>query len=334
MILGLAAFTLYLCFFVGFDGLITLMSKLDVYQYSLYMGLAVIALFASVVFDSLIWDALLKTLSVKVKFRKLLLYNWIGNLVELIIPSVTIGGEVARIALSKRETNQDTSIAAATVIGSRIISTFVYSGGLLIAFLLLLCTRQLPIYLVTPVVLVMLGTSVMILCIFCIAFKPSTIVKILTGIMWVTKKIIKNPSKQVSIRKKMHYSLLSFSEVFKKFKAQPKKLIKPVIYAITAWIFSLFVYLMVFYSLDFTAISLVDLATIYCIVTSVETMTAGLPVGAVELTMVNMFSIYGIPITIAAAATTIARLLTYWCQVIVGYPLINWVGVKALLKGV
>ena len=156
--LGLVAFILYLWFFVGFDGLFTLLSQLNVYQYSLFVGLAVGALFAAVVFDSLIWKSLLNTLSVKVKFRKLFLYNWVGNFVELIIPSATIGGEVARIALAQKETKHDTGIAAATVVGSRIISTFVYSGGLLVGFLLLLFTHQLPVYLVTPVILVVLGT--------------------------------------------------------------------------------------------------------------------------------------------------------------------------------
>ena len=97
--------------------------------------------------------------------------------------------------------------------------------------------------------------------------------------------------------------------------------------------FNLVVYLMIFYSLNFTAISLVDLATVYCIITTVETVTAGIPVGAVEVTMVSMFSIYGVPIAIAGAATTIARLLTYWCQVVVGYPLLEWIGVKSLLQG-
>jgi uncharacterized protein (TIRG00374 family) len=94
--------------------------------------------------------------------------------------------------------------------------------------------------------------------------------------------------------------------------------------------FSLLLYLMIFYALNFTAISLVDLATVYCIVTTVETVTAGVPVGAVEVTMVNMFSVYGVPIATAAAATTIARLLTYWCQMLVGYPIVQWIGAKSL----
>ncbi|MDR0372820.1 MAG: flippase-like domain-containing protein [Nitrososphaerota archaeon] len=333
MALGLVAFILYLWFFVGFEGLFTLLRGLDVYQYSLFLILAVGALLAGVIFDSLIWHSLLEILSVKVKFRKLFLYNWIGNFVELIIPSATIGGEVVRIALSQKEIKNDTGIAAATVLGSRIISTFVYSGGLIISFLFLLFTRKLPIYLITPIILVISGTAVVIACVFLVAFKETATDKITNIAMWIIKHIIKDSSKQEKFRTKIYHSLLSFSGVFKTFKNQPRRLIKPIVYAVIAWLFNLSVYLMIFYALDFTAISLIDLATVYCIITTVETLTAGVPVGAVEVTMINLFVLYGVPMAVAGAATTLARLLTFWCQIIVGYPLVEWVGTKSLLKG-
>ena len=333
MAFGLVAFILYLWFFVGFDGLFSLLSKLNVYQYSLFFSLAVVSLFLAVVFDSLIWHSLLDSLSVKIRFRKILLYNWIGNFVELIIPSATIGGEVARIVLAQKETKNDTGIAAATVIGSRIISTFVYSGGLLLGFLVLLLAHQLPIYLITPVILVVIGTAGVIGVVFLIAFMEGAVDKIVNATMWVTKRIIKNPLRLQSLREMIHHGLSSFSEVFKTFKNHPRQLIKPVIYAVMAWMFNLIVYLMIFYSLNFTGISLIDLATVYCIITTVETITAGIPVGAVEVTMISLFSLYGVPIAVAGAVTTLSRLLTFWCQIIVGYPLVEWVGAKSLLKG-
>jgi hypothetical protein len=333
MALGLVAFILYLWFFVGFDGLFSLLSNLNVYQYSLFFSLAVVALFLAVIFDSLIWHSLLNSLSVKVKLRKIVLYNWIGNFIELIIPSATIGGEVARIALAQKETKNDTGIAAATVLSSRIISSLVYSGGLFVGFISLLLTRQLPIYLITPVILVTAGTAGVIAVIFIVAFKKNAVEKIVNVSMWITRRLIKNPVKLEGLREKIHHALSSFSEVFKTFKAHPKYLIKPVIFAVVAWMFNLIVYLMIFYSLNFTGISMVDLATVYCIVTTVETLTAGFPVGAVEVTMTSLFSLYGVPIAVAGAATTLTRLLTFWCQIIVGYPLVEWIGAKSLIKG-
>jgi uncharacterized protein (TIRG00374 family) len=123
--------------------------------------------------------------------------------------------------------------------------------------------------------------------------------------------------------------LFSFSEAFKTYKKKPRLLLKPAIFAVIAWVFILFVYLLVFYSLNYTGISLLDLATVYCIASTVETVTAGFPVGAVEITMINLYSLYGVPIVVAVGATTLTRLLTFWCQVVIGYPLINWIGLKS-----
>jgi uncharacterized protein (TIRG00374 family) len=333
MTLGLAAFIIYLWLFVGFDGLFTLLSQLNVYQYSVFFSLAIVALVLGVFFDSLIWRSLLDSLSVKVKARKIMLYNWIGNFVELIIPGATVGGEVARIALVQKETG-DTGKSAATVIGSRLISTFVYSGGLLVGFFILLLSRQLPVYLVTPIVLVMMGTAAMIGIVLFVALKDGAVDKIVNLAMWVTKRVIKKPEKQQSIQEKLYNGLSSFSESFKTFKAHPRSLIKPTVFAVTAWLFNLMVFLMIFYALNYTAISLLDLATVYCVITTVETVTAGFPVGAVEVTMISLFSMYGVPLAVAGAVTTLSRLLTFWSQVIVGYPLVQWVGAKSLLKNV
>jgi uncharacterized protein (TIRG00374 family) len=333
MAIGLVAFILYLWFFVGFSGLFSLLSELNVYNYSLFFSLAVISLFLALIFDSLIWHSLLSSLFVKVKLRKIVLYNWIGNFIELIIPSATIGGEVARIALVQKETKNDTGIAAATVLSSRIISTFIYSGGLLVSFLSLLLTHQLPIYLITPILLVMAGTVGVIAVIFVVAFREGAVEKIVNVSMWLSGKVIKNPVRLEGLREKIHHALSSFSEVFKTLKAHPKYLIKPAIFAFAAWIFNLVVYLMIFYSLNFKGISVVDLATVYCIITTVETLTAGFPVGAVEVPMTSPFSIYGVPIAVAGAATTLTRLLTFWCQIIVGYTLVEWIGAKSLLRG-
>ncbi len=333
MIFGLVAFILYLWFFVGFDGLFTLLSRLNVYQYATFFSLAVAALFAAVVFDTLIWRSLLQSLDMDIKFRRLLLYNWIGNFVELIIPSATIGGEVARIALSQKDLKNNTGVAAATVIGSRLITTVVYSGGLLVGFMLLLLTHQLPMYLVAPVAVVAVATSAIIAIVLLVAFKASAAQKIINAAMWAVKRIIKNPQKQQTIQEKLEQTLSSFSCVFRTFKNQPRQLIKPAFYAGLAWVFNLAVYLMIFYAFNFMTLSIFDLATVYCIITSVETATAGIPVGAVEVTMVNLFAVYGVPLVVAGAATTVVRLLTFWSQIIVGYSMVEWIGAKSLLQG-
>ncbi len=219
---------------MGFNGLFSLLSKLNVYQYSLFFSLAAVAFFLSVVFDSLIWHNLLGSLSVKIKLRKIILYNWIGNFVELVVPSATVGGELTRIVLAQKETKNDPGIAAGAVVGSRIISTFVYSGGLLVSFLLLLFYHQLPIYLLTPVILVAIATACVIAVVFMIAFKESAGMKIVNVSLWIARRITSNPITLGNLREKISDSMSSFSKAFKTFKANPRYLIKPVIFAIIA----------------------------------------------------------------------------------------------------
>ena len=69
----------------------------------------------------------------------------------------------------------------------------------------------------------------------------------------------------------------SFSSAFKTLRVNPSYLVKPAIFAVISRLFSIVVYLMVFYSLNFTSISIIDIATIYCIIVTVETVTAGSP---------------------------------------------------------
>ena len=281
MVIGLTAFTLYLWFFVGFKGLFNLLSKLNVYQYSLFFSLAIVSLALAVVFDTLIWHSLLNSLSIKIKLRKLILYNWIGNFVESVIPSATVGGELTRIVLSQKDTKNDPGIAAGAAIGSRIISTFVYSAGLLVSLSLLLFFHQLPIYLLTPIILVAIGTAAVLAFVFVIAFKEGAGKKIVNFSLWIARRFTKNPATLGNLSEKISDALTSFSKVFRTFKANPRYLIKPVIFSFIAWLFSITIYLMVFYSLNFTRISFIDLASIFFIVTTVETVTAGFPVGAV-----------------------------------------------------
>jgi glycosyltransferase 2 family protein len=334
MALGTVAFILYLVFFVGINSLFQLISQLNFQQYSLYYSIAILALVASVVFDSLIWHSLLKGLNVKLALRKVVLYNWIGNFVEMVIPCETVCGEVTRIYLAKKETKQNIGTTAAPIITSRILSTVVYTSGLLFGSLVLvLTTKSMPTFLVGTLLTVAVGSVGMIAAVLFLALKEGAAEKLVSVAMFFIRLISKSKVKQDEQKEKLRQSLYSFTEAFQTYKRKPSLLIRPAIYAVIAWLFTLLVYLMVFYSLNFTSITLVDLALVYCVSSTVETITAGFPVGAVEITMISLYSVLGVPLVIAGAATTLTRLLTFWVQVIAGYPIFHLTGLKHLLKG-
>jgi uncharacterized protein (TIRG00374 family) len=328
MVIGLVAFIMYLVFFGDFLGFLEVLSNLDLENYALFYSLAILSVVLAVFFDSLIWHSLLDALNVKIKFRRVMLYNWIGNFVEMIIPCETVCGEATRIYLAQREPETNLGISSATVISSRLLSTFVYTSGLIIGFVALALTHTISGYLLTVVAFITIGTAVVMTAILYVAFKEGAAERIVNLLMHVIRIIIKRPAKLEQEKESLQKTLFYFSEAFKTYRKKPRLLIKPAFFAVLAWGFNLIVYLMVFYSLGFTKIGLLDLATIYCVASTVETLTAGFPVGAVEITLINMFALYGVPVAIAVAATTLSRLLTFWCQVLIGYPLINLAGLK------
>jgi uncharacterized protein (TIRG00374 family) len=333
LILGTIAFIAYLAFFVKFDSIIMLLTSLNLEDYSLYFSLAILSLVLMVFFDSLIFYYLLQGLKVKIKLSKMVLYNWIGNFVEMVIPCETVCGEVTRIYLIQKDTKANIGTSAAPVISSRIISTVIYTVGLLVGLVSLALGSQLPLYLLGTFLVISIGTVGVIGLFFYIALKESAGERIVNLIMRLLKVITKNQSKLDKSKEKLQTSIFSFAEAFKTYKKNPKLLIKPTIFAVLGYIFNLLIFLMVFYALNFRSITLPDLAIVYFISSTVETITSGFPVGAVEITMINLYSALNVPLVIAGAATTLSRLLTFWVQVLVGYPIVQFTGLKELVKG-
>ena len=333
MVLGLAAFIAYLEIFVKFDSLIELFDALNFAQYAFYLSLAILSLVLMVFFDSLIFYYLLQGLKVKIKLAKMFVYNWIGNFVEMVIPCETVCGEVTRIYLIQKDTKTNIGTSAAPVISSRIISTVIYTGGLLVGSIILALRGQLPLYLLGTLLVISFGTVGVIAVFFYVALKRGADEKLVNIIMHLLKIITKNQAKLDKRKEQLQKSLFSFTEAFRTYQKNPKLIIKPTICAVIGYTFNLMIFLMVFYALNFRSITLSDLAVVYFISSTVETITSGFPVGAVEITMINLYAALNVPLVIAVAATTLSRLLTFWVQVLVGYPIVQFTGLKQLIKG-
>jgi len=333
MVLGLAAFIAYLEIFVKFDSLIELFDALDFAQYAFYLSLAILSLVLMVFFDSLIFYYLLQGLKVKIKLAKMFVYNWIGNFVEMVVPCETVCGEVTRIYLIQKDTKTNIGTSAAPVISSRIISTVIYTGGLLVGSIILAFRGQLPLYLLGTLLVISFGTIGVIAVFFYVALKRGADEKLVNIIMYLLKVITKNQAKLDKRKEQLQKSLFSFTEAIRTYEEKPKLIIRPTICAVIGYIFNLMIFLMVFYALNFRSITFSDLAVVYFISSTVETITSGFPVGAVEITMINLYAGLNVPLVIAVAATTLSRLLTFWVQILVGYPIVQFTGLKQLVKG-
>ena len=102
--IGLLAFALYLHFFVGFDQILDVLQKVDPVEYALYYSTTIVAVLLSMLFYSMVWNELLKALSIEIGLQKALIYSWLGNFVDLVLPLETVTGEITRMLPRRKET--------------------------------------------------------------------------------------------------------------------------------------------------------------------------------------------------------------------------------------
>ncbi len=334
--LGLVVFILYLYFFVGFEDLIDVFKKVNPYEYFTYYSLTIIAMILSMFFYSMSWNELMKILSIKTGLKNAFLYCWLGNFVDLILPFETVSGEITRIFLVHKKTGDASGKIVATVIGHRIITTFMTLSGLLLAIAFFLLKYEGNTEILYLLFAVLLGSLFLIGALLYLSLREK-----------VTKKLVDLPIRAVSfltkdhfnfseVKEKIHRNLAYLHEGFKTFGRNPEALTKAIIYSFIAWLFHLSIYFLVFYALGFSGIStkVYETIIVYSLSVAVQTVPVALPLGLVEIVMTSLYALFSIPAAVGGAATLLIRVVTFWLQILVGYAVAQWIGVKKLLAQV
>ncbi len=82
-------------------------------------------------------------------------------------------------------------------------------------------------------------------------------------------------------------------------------------------------------------VSFVPITIVYSITCTIQNIPMGVPgeVGFVEVVMTNLYGLLGVPYDISAAATVLIRFLTVWFKLLIGFVLVQRIGIKTLLGG-
>ena len=148
MFIGLLVFFLYLYFFVGFGQIVTVARGVNAEQYAFFYTLAICTIVLGNFFWAASWRVALRTLSVNISMKNAFIYYWTGYFVDLVVPCETICGEVTRLYLVQKETNENFGAIAAGGITNRIVAYIIVVTGLYSsAILLFLKSRHSIIYL-------------------------------------------------------------------------------------------------------------------------------------------------------------------------------------------
>jgi len=126
-------------------------------------------------------------------------------------------------------------------------------------------------------------------------------------------------------------SLDDFYSGFKKFRENPKLLIKPFFFHTISYILGLSVYVLIFYALGIPSSNPAFYIVVFFIAVAVQDAAASFSVGSLEILLATIFLLYGINPGISGVAAVVLRSAGFWFPLFVGFICVQIVGAKNLL---
>ncbi len=345
LLIGVLALVCYLYFFVDIQEMMVLLGSVN----PVYYSLAIIALLLDAFFFSLAWHYFLVPLSIKVSFRRTLLFVWAAIFVDILVPAESVSGDVSKAYLMSKETGnteRNTGKIAASLVSHRILSTVVVLGSLLVSCLFFFILRYeipeepvLGMSISNWIVLVTVGTAVTLFFLFTLAIKEEITRKIMDPLLKLAVFISKGRWQLTRLQSRVRKALNAFHYAIKVFGRHPSSLARPVFFSLVSWLFSLLISSLVFVSLGHP-IHFGIVVIVYSLSCAIQSIPLGVPaeVGLTEVVMISLYTAFlrGTPGladvgALSAAATFLIRILTVGFRLFIGFAAIQWVGAKALI---
>jgi uncharacterized protein (TIRG00374 family) len=323
LILGLVAFVLYFVLFINPAQVVDIVSKTNL----AYYASAFVAYSLCALFSSLVWRNLLSSLSVKISARKTLLFTWVGLFFDATVPQLGWSSEVSRTYLLTKDSSVDAGKIGASVVGQKIFNMTITVITMGLGLGLVLISHPLP-FIVTFLISLVLGLSILTLTlVYYISIKPlatKTLLNWAIGLVLFFRKTW-NPE---SFRLRADGLLNRFHVGIHQLMANPKALVKPIIYSVTSFVFEISVTFITFVALGYP----VPVDKVLIVFTLTGTLqTVGVTFfGFPELIMSVSFTALGIPAALSVSVTLLVRVVSLWFRLVVSYAALQWAGIKIM----
>ena len=331
LLIGLLIFVAYLYFFIGIPEMLTVMQRVNLFYYLLAVAILILNMLVS----SLIWQYFLRPLSVNAPLKKTFLITWIGAFVDLLVPAESISGDATKVYLMSKESGENTGKVVASVVSHRILSMIITLGTLIISSLsLLILQYELNSLVSISIVLVAIGTVVSLILIVLLCIREQLTRKLIDLLLRFSVFISRGRLDIAKLRFKAKKALDAFHQSIEVLRRNPRNLVQPAILSMISWLLGVLLSFIVYISLGHP-VSFVPVTIVYSITCTLQNIPMGVPgeVGFVEVVMTNLYGLLGVPYDISAAATVLIRFLTVWFKLLIGFVLVQRIGIKTLLGG-
>jgi len=300
-------------------------------QYVLFYSLAISSIVIGNLFWAASWRSALKTLSVNITLKNALLYFWAGYFVDLVVPCETVCGEVTRLYLVHRETDENLGAIAAGGITNRIVAYIIVVAGVYSSSVLLFLKSNIPAFILSFLVLILVGASGYLAVLLYLAFSEQAASKISSLGIKLLRIIRPKKYKSNSLSPETIENLAAFYKGFKTFRENPRHLIKPLIFMTLSFLINLLAYILVFFALGIQSQPFTFFIIIYFVAGSITDVAASFSVGTLDILLASIFILYGLNPALSGITAALVRSVTFWFPLILGYIIVQIVGAKNLL---
>lgn len=330
MIAGLVVFLLYLYFFIGIPKILLVINNVNSIEYVYYYSLALVAVLASVFFWSTAWNSILRNLSIKITYRRAYLYYWVGYFSDLVLPCASVCGELTRFYLLQRETKKEYGVLAASAITNRIVAYTIVTTGLYGGAIIIFMKPSILPIISNIFVVFVVGITIYMASLFYLAFDKNAARNFSIVFTKILKTLrLRKYSPELDIEREK--SLTSYYMGFKKFRENPKLLIRPLILHAISYLLGLSAYILIFYALGIPSTP-EFYVIVYFIATAVQDAAASFSVGSLEIILTSIFVVYGLNSGYSAIAALLVRSIGFWFPLFVGFVAVQYLGTRNLIS--
>ena len=330
MLVGILFFIAYLYFFVGIPEMLSIIQNVNLFYY----GIAAAVLVVNMVIHGLTWQYFLRLLSIKVPLRKTMICSWVGVFVELLVPAVSISGDATKAYVMTKGSGENAGKVVASVVGHRILAMIIPLASLIFSFTLLYVHKiEVPVSVSALTLVIIVGTSISLFFIFLVSLKEKLAQRLIGALLRFLGFVTRGRVNVDGLKTKSIMALSAFHESIDTFRKNPRGLVPPILLSIVSWLLSIWLSYLVFVSLgqqvDFAVIMVV-----YSISVTVQSIPLGIPaeVGVVETAMTWLYGLLAVEFTVGAAATILIQILRVWLRFIIGFVVVQFVGIKSILR--
>lgn len=331
MFIGLTVFVLYLYFVAGFNNIAVVLRGVNPIQYAFFYSLAIVAVLVGGFFWLISWRSTLNTLNVKISLKNAFMYYWTGYFVDLVVPCETVCGELTRLYLVHKETDDDYGKVAAGGITNRIVAYIIVVAGLFSSAVLLYSKSNVPPIVSFVFILIIIGATAYLAILLYLAFSEHSGETVAALALKILRILRPNKYRSNDLSPETKKTLCSFYTSFLTFRKEPRHLIKPFVYLTISWLFNLFQYILVFYALGIHNEPFAFFIVIYFVAGSLTDAAASFSVGTLEILLSTIFVLYGINPALSGITAALVRSVTFWVPLIIGFVVVQVVGTKKLL---